>query len=102
MRGSGLKLFRYVKEGSSMEHYPDITLSETMYEPGNYHSHCSGCKGFFLGHRMSSTCKDCAEKWVTKYNSWTQQERAEFRKKQAEKVEAFFKNDYPKLKLFNP
>lgn len=82
--------------------YPDITLKETMYEPGNYHCHCSECKEFFLGHKRSTTCEQCAEAWVSRYNSWSEEERAAFRKKQHEAVEAFFKNDYPKLKLFKP
>lgn len=82
-----------------MEYYPDICLNDTMYAPGNYHCHCSECKEFFIGHKRALNCKSCAEKWVARYNSFTQEERANFSKKQAEVVEAYFKDDYPRLKL---
>lgn len=83
-----------------MEHYPDIQLKDTTYQPGNYQGRCSACHRSFIGHRLSTKCEECAEEWVVEYNSWSQEDRAAFWKKQTEAVEAFFRDDYPKLKLF--
>lgn len=62
------------------------------HENGNYFNSCCVCGVDFLGHKRRSACRVCHTKFVDKYESLPEQEKAEFLKEQEEMVYKIWKN----------